>query len=121
MARFPSECPACSGSLDVTRLSCSACDMQIEGSFELPSLLTLPREDLEFVERFVRASGSLKEMAGIYHQSYPTIRNRLNDVIVRLEPRVDDAEKKRHEILDAISRGELSVREGAKRLEEVGR
>ena len=121
MARIPSECPGCAGDIEVTRLGCSACDMQIEGSFELPPLMTLPREDLEFVERFVRASGSLKEMAGIYQQSYPTIRNRLNDIIARLEPRRDEAEKKRHEILDAIARGDISVREGAKRLEEVGR
>jgi hypothetical protein len=33
----------------------------------------------------VKASGSLKEMAGILKVSYPTVRNRLDDVISKLK------------------------------------
>ncbi|MFC1611064.1 DUF2089 domain-containing protein [Myxococcota bacterium] len=119
MPRLPTECPGCGDPLTVTRLTCRNCEMQIEGRFDIPTVLQLGSNDLEFVVAFVRASGSLKEMARIYDQSYPTIRNRLNDIIARLEPASGDAEKERHDILDAIARGEMSVKEGARRLQEV--
>lgn len=48
-------------------------------------LLALPDEDLEFVLRFVLASGSLKELAQVYGVSYPTIRGKLDRLIARLE------------------------------------
>jgi hypothetical protein len=53
--------------------------------YPLPSLVTLPQEDQEFVLQFVRSSGSLKEMAKILGVSYPTVRNRLDDIIEKLD------------------------------------
>lgn len=44
----------------------------------------LPEEDLNFIKRFVLSSGSLKEMAGIYGVTYPTVRSRLDRVIKRI-------------------------------------
>ncbi len=38
-------------------------------------------EDLAFIKRFILASGSLKEVAGTYGISYPTVRLRLNRLI----------------------------------------
>ncbi len=45
----------------------------------------LDADDLEFVLRFVLASGSLKEVATRYGVSYPTIRARLDRLIGRLQ------------------------------------
>lgn len=45
----------------------------------------LDDEDLAFIRRFVLASGSLKEMAGIYGISYPTIRLRLDRLIEKIK------------------------------------
>jgi hypothetical protein len=42
-------------------------------------------EDLAFVRRLVLASGSLKEVAGQYDVSYPTIRGRLDRLIEKLK------------------------------------
>jgi hypothetical protein len=95
--------------------------MQLEGRFDIHELLHLGDEDLKFIIHFVRASGSLKQMARIYRQSYPTIRNRLNEIIEKLEFAAKDIERERHVILDAIAKGEMSVKEGAKRLREIGR
>ena len=119
MPQMPSDCPGCSRPLEVTRLACPACDIQLEGRFLLPELLQLDGVDLQFVVRFVLASGSLKEMARVYGQSYPTIRNRLNEIIARLTPTQRPGANERHAILDAIARGEIDVAEGARRLEEV--
>lgn len=48
-------------------------------------ILRLEAEDLEFVLKFVLASGSLKEVATLYGVSYPTIRARLDRLIGRLQ------------------------------------
>ena len=42
-------------------------------------------EDLAFLKRFVLASGSLKELAGAYGVSYPTIRLRLDRLIEKVK------------------------------------
>ena len=62
----------------------------------------------QFVLAFVRASGSLKEMGEQLKLSYPTVRIRLNEIIAKLKRRPPSGEAKRHRILDAIARGELS-------------
>lgn len=45
----------------------------------------LDSEDLSFIRRFVLASGSLKEIAGIYGISYPTVRVRLDRLIEKIK------------------------------------
>ena len=50
-----------------------------------PQWLTeLTDEDLQFIRRFVLASGSLKEVAKIYGVTYPTVRSRLDRVISQI-------------------------------------
>ena len=44
----------------------------------------LEDEDAAFIKRFVLASGSLKEMAGLYGVSYPTVRLRLDRLIQKI-------------------------------------
>ena len=68
----------------VNRLRCESCETEVEGLYPLPAVASLPQEDQEFVLRFVRASGSLKEMARLMRVSYPTVRNRLDEIIQRL-------------------------------------
>jgi hypothetical protein len=93
--------------------------MQLEGKFSLPELLRLDPEEQGFVLEFVRSSGSLKEMGEHLKLSYPTVRNRLNDIIAKLNTPVPNVEAERRRILDAIAKGELSVKEAAKRLKEI--
>lgn len=45
----------------------------------------LEDDELQFVKRFVLASGSLKEMADIYGVTYPTVRSRLNGIISKVK------------------------------------
>jgi len=85
MKNLPIKCPSCNDSLKVKRLVCEACGTEIEGGFELPELARLGEEDRRFIVEFVKASGSLKDMAKLMKLSYPTIRNRLNDIIERLK------------------------------------
>ena len=82
---LPTTCPSCSGKLAVKRLHCEKCETEVEGLYSLPVLASLSQDDQEFILEFIRASGSLKEMAVILRVSYPTVRNRLDDVIVKLK------------------------------------
>lgn len=53
---------------------------------DLPAwVLRLDDSDLNLIRRFVLASGSLKQLARDYDVSYPTIRNRIDALIERLE------------------------------------
>ena len=45
----------------------------------------LEDEDAAFIKKFVLASGSLKEMAGLYGVSYPTVRLRLDRLIQKIK------------------------------------
>ena len=82
---LPLECPACSFRLNVKSLECPNCTTVIEGSFGIPLLASLAADDQHFIIDFVKSSGSLKEIARQRKLSYPTIRNRLNEIIARLE------------------------------------
>jgi hypothetical protein len=78
--------------LDVNRLSCRACQTEVSGQYGLPTLARLAADDQAFVRQFVKASGSLKEMARLMQVSYPTVRNRLDAVIAKLNELGDDDE-----------------------------
>jgi hypothetical protein len=57
-------------------------------------LEVLETDDLEFLRRFLLASGSLKELSGEYQVSYPTIRGRLDRLIAKVraaeDPKIND-------------------------------
>lgn len=47
-------------------------------------LENLEEEEWEFIRKFILSSGSLKEMAGIYGVTYPTMRLRLDLLIEKI-------------------------------------
>ena len=51
----------------------------------------LEEEDLNFIRRFLLASGSLKEVAHQYGVSYPTVRLRLDRLIQKIKIGEDSA------------------------------
>lgn len=83
--RLPAVCPSCGDRLNIRRLECRSCETSVEGDFELPVLARLTAEDQEFVLRLLKASGSLKELSAQYGISYPTVRNRLDAVIEKVD------------------------------------
>ena len=90
---LPTVCPSCGGKLEVRRLRCGQCETEVEGVYPLPPLLGLSQDDQDFILQFIRASGSLKEMAGHLKVSYPTVRNRLDGIIEQLNQVVTDREE----------------------------
>lgn len=84
MKRLPVSCPSCGGNLAVRRLYCDQCETEVEGLYALPPLAGLAVEDQDFILEFIKASGSLKDMAKLLGVSYPTVRNRLDEIIGKL-------------------------------------
>lgn len=119
MARFVGACPSCDSPMAVRRLECPECGVSVEGHFDAGPLARLNREQLAFVETFLRARGKIKDVEEDLGISYPTVVARLNEVLVALgfeageDPR--DAER-RQRILDELSAGRLTAAEAAEQL-----
>ncbi|MEO2019523.1 MAG: DUF2089 family protein [Fuerstiella sp.] len=96
-------CPYCQHSMAVKSMECGHCHVCVEANFPLTRLGELPIEHQRFIEMFVLASGSLKEIAQQTGVSYPTVRSRLNRIIEELRTRIASPDSKNSEtILDVM-------------------
>ncbi len=117
-----SKCPVCGGELTVTRLHCDACDTAIEGRFANGVFAGLTTEQLDFIETFVRCEGKINRMEDEMALSYPTIRNRLQEVIRALgyepakEEPADISNEKRLNVLEELDSGKISAEEAMRLL-----
>jgi len=112
-------CPECNQPLKVERMVCPACRVTLEGEFEISALGKLSAEDQVFVIAFVRHHGSIKKMESLFGVSYPTIKNRLNAISATLDKSFE-APSPNLQVLEQLSRGELTVEEALERLTESG-
>ena len=62
-----------------------------EFSWALPA--HLKEEGMRFVYDFVMCSGSLKALAQKMDLSYPSVRNRLDDILAKMESMTNDSDK----------------------------
>ena len=114
MYAAPTRCPVCQAELEVTRLHCASCDTSIEGRFTGGPIAHLTAEHLDFIVTFVRCEGKINRMEDELGLSYPTIRNRLHEVIRALgyEPgkdeSIDASPEKRSNILADLEAGKIS-------------
>ncbi|SFW18540.1 Protein of unknown function [Sinomicrobium oceani] len=83
--KLPVHCPSCETALQVSGLTCPQCHTVVSGNYDIPLFLRLTPEEQEFIMQFVQSSGSLKEMAAQLGNSYPTVRNRLDDIIDHIQ------------------------------------
>lgn len=83
--KLPTQCPSCETELKVVQLNCEQCGTGVSGVFDLPALLKLSLEEQEFILQFFLSSGSLKQMAQQLNNSYPTVRNKLDDLIEKIK------------------------------------
>jgi len=124
MHRIPSDCPICGGELAVTSLHCRECDTTLQGHFQGGAFSQLNEEQLAFVELFIRNEGKITRMEADLGLSYPTIRNRLLEVIRALgyEPGEDEfaglSDEERKGILDDLDRGVINYEEALRRIQE---
>lgn len=115
-------CPICRSNLEVTQLHCRHCDTTLEGHFALGRLYHLNKEQLAFVEMFIRCEGKITRVEQEMGMSYPAVRSRLNDVIRALGYEVgetdkdDVSEESRRSILQDVAQGQLTAEEAVELL-----
>lgn len=122
-----SACPVCGNNLTITRYYCSQCDTTIEGRFTGAEgvFSQLTPEQLNFCVTFIRCEGRLNRMEDELSMSYPTLRNRLVEIIRALgfEPGKEEITPKtatpeeRAQILDDMDSGRISYQEAKKLLQ----
>lgn len=124
MHHAPSACPVCGGELVITHLQCRECETALQGRFTGGAFNQLNEEQLAFVELFVRNEGKITRMEADLSLSYPTIRNRLLEIIRALgyEPGEDEfagiSEEERKQVLDDLERGTITYDEALRKIQE---
>lgn len=126
--KAPGKCPVCGEKLSINKLGCPKCSTVIEGDFQPCEFCRLPEEDLEFVKVFIKCRGNIKDVEKELGISYPTVRGKLDSVIRSLGYEVaskelikenEDKTAARNEILDQLSKGEISPKEATERIKNL--
>jgi hypothetical protein len=124
MSALPHQCPSCSAPLQVSQLSCTACDTVVTGKYDLSPLFRLSAESLRFLETFILNRGNVKEMERNTGESYWAIRRRLDEVIEEMDLEsslpVSNLKEERQEILNRLKAGEIDVETAAEFLRKLG-
>jgi hypothetical protein len=118
MKDYLDNCPACGGNLVITSYKCANCGTEINGVFYGNKFSKLSEDDLEFIETFVLNRGSIKEIEKVLGVSYPTVRNKLDNVIKALGHSVNK-EESRIEILKMLDDGQITAEEATEMLKNL--
>ncbi|MFV0399813.1 MAG: DUF2089 domain-containing protein [Oscillospiraceae bacterium] len=116
---IPTKCPSCGQEMRVCSLRCSVCATEVQGEFPLGRFAQLSGEQLTFLETFIRCRGSLKDLGAALGISYPTARNRLDDLIEAMD--FDDrrsASAHRMDVLTRLKEGQITVEEAMLELQK---
>ena len=126
MRKALEHCPACGGELQITRLHCGSCDIEIKGRFAATVFDRLSPGSLAFAEAFLRARGNVKEMERELGVPYAAVRNRLDEVIAELgferrgeDPAAPAEEGGRRRVLERLESGEIDAETAVAMLEQL--
>ena len=77
------KCPVCQNDLYITQLSCSSCDTKINGHYQHKQgpFSALNEDQTKFLLSFIQCEGRFNRMEGELGLSYPTLRNRFNEIV----------------------------------------
>jgi hypothetical protein len=136
MAKALSRCPVCEATLSISELACARCQTRIQGTFDPCRFCRLEKEQLAFIELFLRCEGNLSRVEKELNLSYPTVRNRLAAALAALglngnietdEPEIPaaapltpEAAERRRLLLEALARGDMSADDVATALRDKG-
>jgi hypothetical protein len=98
-------------------------NISIEGDFQLSNFATLNEQDQKFIAAFIKTHGSIKQMEQIFNISYPTVKNKLNELSKKLDNYEYDFNIEENvdidsvsNVLDKIASGEIDVKQALKEL-----
>lgn len=109
-------CPICKSELAVRELYCPACEVSYRGNFSQSWLGGLKPQQLEFIKLFIIVQGNIKEMEKRLGISYPTVKNRLAEIIKNIG-RDTAAPQDYTDIFSDLEQGFISVEEAVNQIE----
>jgi hypothetical protein len=142
MIKLFEQCPACGGPLIVTECRCANCQLLLRGEFQpkgAGAFSTLSEDQLTFLRVFVRVRGNLSEVEKVLGVSYPTIRNKLDEINKALDraeasppagpakpadaagAQTNPVEEARQAVLQQVAAGKLSAAEALQKLRDEPR
>jgi hypothetical protein len=112
------KCPICDAALRVTELTCPSCSTRIASDLKTCPFCNLPSEALAFLWAFLKSRGNIKEVEKDLGISYPTVRKRLDELLVHLglDPGTEASSPHRLEVFERLRKGEISVDEAVNAL-----
>lgn len=116
------KCPICDNNTIITKIVCRLCETTIEGSFRLCKFCGLNSDQKLFLDVFIKCRGNIKEVEKELGISYPTVKNRLEDLASALGHKTEQSVvmegNKNKSVLEKINSGEMSVEEALKHIKE---
>jgi hypothetical protein len=115
------KCPVCNSDIEVLKIGCDVCGTIIEGHFNLCKFCKLTQEQKTFIDVFIKCRGNIKEVEKELGISYPTVKNKLEDVAGALGYKSSQAQadsERKKEILEKLNKGEISFDEALALLNE---
>jgi len=109
------QCPICNSTLEIIEYHCPNCDTVIRGKFGVSDLAMLSVKQQEFAKVFICNKGNIKEVEKVLGISYPTVKNKLNEITKILCPQTKQMS---NDVLDEIEKGNISVDEAIKQLKK---
>lgn len=114
-------CPICQHHLHIEQLGCEHCGTKISGHFMPNKFSVLSKEHLHFIEIFIKKRGNIKEIEKELGISYPTVRNKLDEVIIALGHQVSSEQRQntsKGEVLRQLELGEITQQEALEMLKK---
>jgi hypothetical protein len=93
--------------------------MTLEGEFRMSRLARLDPEQQQLVEQMVLSGGNLKDISSALEVSYPTLRKRLDNLIVALRTLHEKDEAQTALFLDAVEGGEMPAETATRLIREL--
>ena len=110
----PPRCPSCSSRLRVTTLECPECAAQISGDFDGCPICALDGEARRIFDLFLAARGNLKQVQRELGVSYPTTRQRVEELFREIEGKPEVQTPR--DVLAQLEAGEIDVDEAERLL-----
>jgi hypothetical protein len=120
MKKMIEKCPVCANDLVITKFYCGQCGTTLTGQFGSPTSIfsRLSEDQIAFLLTFIQCEGKFNRMEEQLGISYPTLKNRFNDILAAMGFSNSPAQESnaltaddRIEILQKLDRGELKPEE----------
>lgn len=99
-------------------MACPSCGVEVRGRFRESLFQLLPDEEQQFLEQYLLAGFSIKDLAAQSGMGYAAIRTRLDRLIADYQALKEHDETKKR-ILERVASGELSAAQAAERIRSL--